>query len=92
MTFDDLFHGSRICREGASGRARRTVSETGVILLAAAAVHIIEDAGGVGSIAIQLLRNLTAISKTSRPEPQAWLKTLGAHHLVDRCRLCWTLP
>jgi zinc-binding alcohol dehydrogenase family protein len=53
---------------------------------AANAVLIIGGAGGVGSIAIQLLRaltNLTVIATASRPETQDWVKTLGAHHVID---------
>lgn len=53
---------------------------------AAPAVLIIGGAGGVGSIAIQLLRaltDLTVIATASRPETQAWVKTLGAHHVID---------
>ncbi|MEL7000023.1 MAG: zinc-binding alcohol dehydrogenase family protein [Pseudomonadota bacterium] len=53
---------------------------------AAPAVLIIGGAGGVGSIAIQLLRartNLTVIATASRPETQAWAKELGAHHVID---------
>lgn len=50
------------------------------------AVLIIGGAGGVGSIAIQLLRaltDLTVIATASRPETQAWVRELGAHHVVD---------
>ncbi|MDH3666095.1 MAG: zinc-binding alcohol dehydrogenase family protein [Paracoccaceae bacterium] len=53
---------------------------------AAPAVLIIGGSGGVGSIAIQLLRaltDLTVIASASRPETQAWVKELGAHHTVD---------
>lgn len=53
---------------------------------AAPAVLIIGGAGGVGSIAIQLLRaltNLTIIATASRPETQDWVKQLGAHHVID---------
>ena len=53
---------------------------------AAAAVLIIGGAGGVGSIAIQLLRaltDLTVIATASRPETQAWVRDLGAHHVID---------
>ncbi|SCZ69352.1 NADPH2:quinone reductase [Epibacterium ulvae] len=53
---------------------------------AAPAVLIIGGAGGVGSIAIQLLRaktDLTIIATASRPETQAWVKELGAHHVID---------
>nr|WP_067293476.1 zinc-binding alcohol dehydrogenase family protein [Marinobacterium profundum] len=53
---------------------------------AAPAVLIIGGAGGVGSITIQLLRaltDLTIIATASRPETQAWVKELGAHHVVD---------
>ncbi len=50
---------------------------------------IIGGAGGVGSIAIQLLRALTdvtVIATASRPETQAWVKELGAHHVIDHSR------
>ena len=53
---------------------------------AAPAVLIIGGAGGVGSIAIQLLRaltDLTVIATASRPETMAWAKDLGAHHVID---------
>jgi zinc-binding alcohol dehydrogenase family protein len=53
---------------------------------AANAVLIIGGAGGVGSIAIQLIRaltDLTVIATASRPETQAWVRELGAHHVID---------
>ncbi len=53
---------------------------------AANAIVIIGGAGGVGSIAIQLVRaltDLTVIATASRPETQDWVKTLGAHHVLD---------
>jgi len=53
---------------------------------AANAIVIIGGAGGVGSIAIQLARkltDLTIIATASRPETRAWVKTLGAHHVID---------
>lgn len=56
------------------------------VLGANQAVVIIGGAGGVGSIAIQLLRaktDLTVIATASRPETQAWCTELGAHHVID---------
>jgi NADPH:quinone reductase len=56
---------------------------------AANAILIIGGAGGVGSIAIQLARALTdvtVIATASRPETQAWVKELGAHHVVDHSK------
>ncbi len=56
---------------------------------AANAIVIIGGAGGVGSIAIQLVRaltDLTVIATASRPETQDWVKTLGAHHVVDHSK------
>lgn len=53
---------------------------------AGASLLIIGGAGGVGSILIQLARQLTAltvIATASRPETAAWCKRLGAHHVVD---------
>lgn len=57
---------------------------------AASAILIIGGAGGVGSIAIQLVRaltDLTVIATASRPETVAWVKAMGAHYVVDH-----TLP
>jgi NADPH2:quinone reductase len=53
---------------------------------AAPALVIVGGAGGVGSIAIQLVRkltDLTVIATASRPETQAWCRDLGAHHVID---------
>ena len=53
---------------------------------AAPAILIIGGAGGVGSIAIQLARaltDLTVIATASRPETQAWVRELGAHHVIS---------
>jgi zinc-binding alcohol dehydrogenase family protein len=46
---------------------------------------IIGGAGGVGSIGIQLAKNagLTVIATASRPDSIAWVKELGAHHVID---------
>jgi len=56
---------------------------------AANAILIIGGAGGVGSIAIQLVRaltDLTVIATASRPETREWVKKLGAHHVIDHRR------
>jgi NADPH2:quinone reductase len=56
---------------------------------AANAVLIVGGAGGVGSIAIQLLRRLTdvtVIATASRPETRQWALELGAHHVVDHSK------
>lgn len=53
---------------------------------AANAVLVIGGAGGVGSIAIQLLRELsdvTIIATGSRPETKDWIRELGANHVID---------
>jgi zinc-binding alcohol dehydrogenase family protein len=50
---------------------------------------VIGAAGGVGSILIQLARRLTAVTvigTASRPETQAWVRELGAHHVIDHSR------
>jgi len=47
---------------------------------------IVGAAGGVGSILTQLARRLTGltvIGTASRPETQAWVRQLGAHHVLD---------
>jgi NADPH:quinone reductase len=52
----------------------------------AGAILIIGGAGGVGSIAIQIaqqLTDLTVIATASRPETIAWVKKMGADHVID---------
>jgi NADPH:quinone reductase len=52
-------------------------------------ILIIGGAGGVGSITIQLARQLTdlqVIATASRPETQAWVRDLGAHHVLDHSK------
>ncbi|MFU8926396.1 zinc-binding alcohol dehydrogenase family protein [Acinetobacter puyangensis] len=49
-------------------------------------ILIIGAAGGVGSIAIQLLKaktNLKIIATASRPETEAWVKQLGADFVIN---------
>ncbi|MEL0637486.1 zinc-binding alcohol dehydrogenase family protein [Marinomonas sp. TI.3.20] len=49
-------------------------------------ILIIGGAGGVGSIAIQLLRamtDMTIIATASRPETEAWVRELGAHYVIN---------
>lgn len=46
-------------------------------------------AGGVGSILVQLARQLTTVTvvaTASRPETQQWVKELGAHYVVDHSK------
>jgi len=53
------------------------------------ALLIINGAGGVGSVLIQLARRLTGltvIATASRTETIAWVKDLGAHHVIDHRR------
>jgi zinc-binding alcohol dehydrogenase family protein len=53
------------------------------------ALLIIGGAGGVPSIAIQLARRLThatVVATASRPESAAWVRELGAQHVVDHSR------
>ncbi len=53
---------------------------------AAHAILILGGAGGVGSIAIQLARqltDLTIVATASRPETVQWTKDMGAHYVVD---------
>ena len=50
---------------------------------------IVGGAGGVGSILIQLARQLTqlkVIATASRPETQAWCLELGAHAVIDHAQ------
>ena len=49
-------------------------------------ILVIGGAGGVGSIAIQLLKaktNLRVIARASREETKAWVKSLGADYVID---------
>lgn len=55
----------------------------------AGALLIINGAGGVGSILTQLARRLTGltvIATASRPETEAWCRTMGAHHVINHHR------
>ena len=64
-------------------RWRLTADSTGALLVMGAA-------GGVGSILVQLARQLTGltvIAAVSRPEAGEWVRSLGAHHVVDRTDL-----
>ncbi|MBS7809013.1 zinc-binding alcohol dehydrogenase family protein [Variovorax sp. PCZ-1] len=50
---------------------------------------IVGASGGVGSILTQLARQLTSltvIGTASRPETQAWVQELGAHHVIDHSK------
>lgn len=52
-------------------------------------VLIVGGAGGVGSMAVQLARQLTGltvIATASRPESRAWAASLGAHHVLDHSK------
>ncbi|MGR9285022.1 zinc-binding alcohol dehydrogenase family protein [Rhizobium leguminosarum] len=56
---------------------------------AAAAILIIGGAGGVGSIGIQIARqftDLTVIATASRQATRDFVKSLGAHHVVDHSK------
>lgn len=47
---------------------------------------VVGGAGGVGSILIQLARQLTGlavVATASRPATQDWVRQLGAHHVID---------
>lgn len=49
-------------------------------------ILIINGAGGVGSMLIQLARRLTGltvIATASRPETIQWCREMGAHHVID---------
>lgn len=59
------------------------------VIGAANAIVIVGGAGGVGSIAVQLARqltDLTVIATASRPETEAWVRDLGAHHVLDHSK------
>lgn len=53
---------------------------------ASGALLVINGAGGVGSILIQLaakLTGLTVIATASRPETTEWVRAMGTHHVID---------
>lgn len=53
------------------------------------AILVTGAAGGVGSILVQLARaltGLTVIGTASRPQTQAWVRELGAHHVIDHAQ------
>jgi NADPH2:quinone reductase len=55
----------------------------------ASSILIIGGAGGVGSIAVQLARqltDLTMIATASRAETRDWVRDLGAHHVLDHSK------
>jgi zinc-binding alcohol dehydrogenase family protein len=61
----------------------RDKSVTGKSLL------VIGAAGGVGSIMVQLARQLTGltiIATASRPDTAEWVRQLGAHHVIDHSK------
>ncbi len=50
---------------------------------------VIGGAGGVGSILVQLARELTGltiVATASRPETREWVEAMGAHHIIDHHR------
>lgn len=65
------------------------IDRMGLSLQAPAGTHtllIVGGAGGVGSMAILLARQvpgLTVVATASRPESRAWCEELGAHAVID---------
>ncbi|HEY4092922.1 MAG TPA: zinc-binding alcohol dehydrogenase family protein [Luteibacter sp.] len=54
-----------------------------------ATLLVVGAAGGVGSMAVQLARRLTGltvIGTASRDATRAWVKAMGAHHVVDHAK------
>ena len=54
-----------------------------------ATLLVIGAAGGVGSILVQVARQLTGltvIGTASRPETTKWVSELGAHHVIDHTK------
>ncbi|MEX2333574.1 MAG: zinc-binding alcohol dehydrogenase family protein, partial [Pseudohongiella sp.] len=50
---------------------------------------IVGGSGGVGSMLVQLARQLTratVIATASRPQSKAWVERLGAHHVLDHSK------
>lgn len=62
--------------------SRDPQSPSGVLL-------VLNGAGGVGSMLIQLanrLTNLSVIATASRPESAEWVRKLGARHVADHSK------
>ena len=80
--------GGSLARPGlASARLHPPPASTAV---QPAALLVIGGAGGVGSILIQLARQLTeltVIATASRPETRQWCSQLGAHHVINHAQL-----
>jgi zinc-binding alcohol dehydrogenase family protein len=50
------------------------------------ALLVVGAAGGVGSVMVQLARQLTGLTvvgTASRPQTRQWVQELGAHHVID---------
>lgn len=57
-------------------------------------ILVIGGAGGVGSIAIQILKkltNMTVIATASRPESETWVKQMGADYVANHYDLVTTM-
>lgn len=67
--------------------AHEAMLERGIIYDEESVVLIIGGAGGVGSMAIQLMKALTparVIATATRPETIAWAQAMGADHVIGR--------
>lgn len=67
--------------------AHEAMLERGLTYGADSQVLVVGGAGGVGSLAIQLLKALTpatVIATATRPETVAWTKDMGADHVIGR--------
>ena len=69
------------------GTAWEMVERMGIIKGERAGVLIINGAGGVGSMAIQIARRVlelpAVVATASRPETQDWVRKMGATHVVN---------
>lgn len=66
--------------------AESLLDHLGATAESAGTLLVVGAAGGVGSILVQLARALTAlrvIGTASRPESQRWVRSMGAHDVVD---------
>lgn len=79
--WEALFHRLGVKRAGSAPGAWPTDDRGG-----RGTILIISGAGGVGSIAIQIARQvagLTAVATASRPESQQWCRKMGADHVIN---------
>jgi zinc-binding alcohol dehydrogenase family protein len=76
----------RFAAENEAGNTSRAGGPGSLPRSGSGSLLVVGGAGGFGSVAIQLARQLTQleiIARASRPDTQDWCHQMGAHHVVD---------